>query len=121
MVAPDTWSGYGGVINRGPIPAVARGSDGSNSGVHVGSVLRIAVIGRQKFQWYLSFQALMMASAAERSSRANRRALSVSHVERELVDEPARHGVVVRRWIRLPVRRRVCLVVSACGAVYLAE
>src|SRR5262245_21511195 len=55
-VAPDTWSGYGGVISAGPIPATATGSAGLNSGVQVGSdsvaglpssANRIAVIGRQ--------------------------------------------------------------------------
>jgi hypothetical protein len=39
---------------------------------------RIAVIGRQKFQWYLSFQTLISASAELRSSSAKRRALSVT-------------------------------------------
>ena len=65
---------------------VATGVDGSNSGVHVGSASvarfpslaasRIAVIGRQKFQWYLSFQQPIAASAAARFSIAKSRALS---------------------------------------------
>jgi hypothetical protein len=37
---------------------------------------RIAVIGRQKFQWYLLSQQPIAASAAARFSIANRRALS---------------------------------------------
>jgi hypothetical protein len=38
----------------------------------------IAVIGRQKFQWYLLFQLPIAASAAARSAIANIRALSVA-------------------------------------------
>src|SRR4051812_47693485 len=84
-VAPDGWSGYGGVTNAGPTPAIDGSSDGSNNGFQLGaatvsglpsvSAPRIAAIGRQKLQWYLSFQALMIASAAVRSIIANMRAL----------------------------------------------
>src|SRR5512133_2338530 len=90
-VAPDGCSGYGGPVSSvgGPTPMIAGSvTEGSNSGFHVASwsvaalpsisAFRIAVIGRQKFQWYLSFQALISASAELRSSSANRRALSVT-------------------------------------------
>jgi len=91
-VAPEGWSGYGGVISAGcETPPIAGSSDGSNSGVHVGSATvaglaslsacRIAVIGRQKFQWYLSFHAAISASAELRSSRAKSRALSLTSSE----------------------------------------
>ena len=59
---------------------------GSNSGTHVGSALvagfpslaasLIAVIGRQKLQYALSFQQPIAPSAAARSVIANSRALS---------------------------------------------
>src|SRR5438132_4189123 len=85
-VAPDGWSGYGGVLSAGPTPPITGDKDGSNSGVQVGSAIvsglpsmsacRIADHGRHMFQWYLSFHALMMASAALRLSSASRRALS---------------------------------------------
>src|SRR5947208_13608303 len=85
-VWPDGWSGYGGVTNAGPAPPIEAGSDGSKSGVQPAafvvsglpsvSAFLIAVIGRQNRQWYLSFQVLMIASAAFRSIIANSRALS---------------------------------------------
>ena len=66
----------------------ATGVAGSNSGSHAGSATvaglpspsasRIAVIGRQKLQWYLSFQQPIAASAAARLVTANIRALSAS-------------------------------------------
>ena len=65
---------------------MATGVAGSNSGVHVGSAMvarfpslaasRMAVIGRQVFQWYLLFQQPIAASAAARFSLAKSRALS---------------------------------------------
>src|SRR5436190_19613955 len=86
-VWPDGWSGYGGVINAAGIaPAIEAGSDGSKSGVQPAasvvsglpsvSAFLIAVIGRQNRQWYLSFQALMIASASCRSIIAHRRTLT---------------------------------------------
>src|SRR3954452_622576 len=78
---PEGWSGNGGVTSAG---GVATCVDGSNSGAHVGSASvagfpslaasRMAVMGRQKFQWYLSFQQPIAASAAAMFSIANSRA-----------------------------------------------
>src|SRR3982751_5735199 len=86
VVAPDGCSGYGGVINAGPAPPIEAGSDGSKSGVQPASFVvpglpsvsafLIAALGRKKLQWYLSFQALMIASAAFRSIMAKSKALS---------------------------------------------
>src|SRR3954447_14073917 len=80
---PDGYSGNGGVTSAG---GAATGVAGSKSGVPVGSATgaglpslsasRMAVIGRQVFQWYLLFQHPIAASAAARFSIANRRALS---------------------------------------------
>src|SRR4051794_32694496 len=60
---PDGCSGNGGVTSGGP---EATGVERSNNGVHSVSAVvaglpssaasRMAVIGRQAFQWYLSFQ-----------------------------------------------------------------
>src|SRR5262245_32184118 len=59
----EGWSGNGGVASGG---GAMTGVAGSNSGVQLGSASvaglpsvsasRIAVIGRQNVQWYLSFQ-----------------------------------------------------------------
>ena len=79
---PAGWSGKPGVTSGVPNCGVA----GSNSGVHAGSAVvaglpslsasRIAVIGRQNFQWYLLCQQPIAPSAAARFSVANRRALA---------------------------------------------
>jgi hypothetical protein len=68
---PDGWSGKGGVPSGGVV-----GVDGSKSGVHAGSATvaglpsvsasRMAAIGRQNCQRYLSFQQLIAPSAAAR-------------------------------------------------------
>src|SRR4051794_16811986 len=80
---PEGCSGNGGVTSPG---GEATGVAGSNKGVHDGlaavsglpsvSASRMAVIGRQKFQWYLLFQQPIAASAAARLVMASRRALS---------------------------------------------
>ena len=80
---PEGYSGNGGVTSAG---GAATGVDGSNSGVQFGSASvarlpslaasRMAVMGRQVFQWYLLFQQPIAASAAARFSVANSRALS---------------------------------------------
>src|SRR3954454_15681373 len=82
---PDGWSGNGGVTRAG---GAATGVAGSNSGSQSGSgsvaglpspaASRMAVTGRQKFQWYLSFQQPIAAAAAARFVIANSRALSAS-------------------------------------------
>src|SRR6476469_161095 len=70
---PDKWSEYGGV-----------GRYGSQAGSPMVFALpslspcRIAVIGRQKPQYTLSFQQLMMVSAVARCSIAKYRACSTS-------------------------------------------
>src|SRR3954452_13760182 len=80
---PEGYSGNGGVTSAG---GAATGVDGSNSGVQVGSgsvgrvpslaASRIAVMGRQEFQWYLLFQQPIAASAGPKFSVANSRAVS---------------------------------------------
>src|SRR5215218_6760828 len=99
VVAPDGCSGYGGVISAGPVPPIVGSSEGSNIGVQLGSATvfgfpsmsacRIAVIGRQKFPWYLSLQVVIRASAAVRSSMANRRALSLTPSPRWVMNRRA--------------------------------
>ena len=69
---PEGWSGKGGVASGVPFWTV----DGSNSGSQPGSASvfglpslaasRIAVIGRQKFQWYLSSKQPIAPSAPAR-------------------------------------------------------
>src|SRR5262245_26828107 len=82
QVCPDGWSGKPGVTSGGP----ETGMDGSKSGSQAGSASvaglpslaasRSAVIGRQKLQWYLSFQQPIEPSAPARFVIASRRALS---------------------------------------------
>src|SRR4051794_31646228 len=82
---PEGCSGNGGVTSAG---GLATGVERSNSGAQVGSAVVagfassaaswIAVIGRQAFQWYLSFQQPIAASAAARLVAANSRALSAA-------------------------------------------
>ena len=78
---PDGWSGNGGVLSGGTV-----GVAGSNNDLQAGSATvagfpsvsasRIAAIGRQKFQWNLSFQQLIAPSAAARCALPNRRAVA---------------------------------------------
>src|SRR5215216_3796189 len=67
---PEGWDGYGAVRS-----ALQDGS-GSVPGLPSSAARGIAFHGRQKSQWYLSFQQLIDASAAVRFSIANKRALS---------------------------------------------
>ena len=79
---PDGCSGKPGVTSGVPNCGVA----GSNNGVHAGSASvaglpsvsasRIAVIGRQNFQWYLLSQQPIAPSAEAKLALANRRAVS---------------------------------------------
>src|SRR5919202_571623 len=81
QLCPDGWSGNGGVDSGGTV-----GVDGSNNGFHAGSASVagfpslsaswIASIGRQKFQWNLSFQQPIAPSAAARLVIAYRRAFA---------------------------------------------
>jgi hypothetical protein len=102
---PEGCSGNGGVTSAG---GVATGVDGSNSGVHVGSAevaafpslaaSRMAVIGRQKFQWYLSFQQPIAASAAARFPVAKSRALSTMSSCRRLASVRSTRFQKPKRW-----------------------
>src|SRR5262245_19515786 len=68
---PDGWSGNGGVARGGVVAVSAANSDsqfGSATvfGLPSVSASRIAALGRQKCQKYLSFQQAIAASAAAR-------------------------------------------------------
>src|SRR5215207_3109853 len=73
---PEGWDGYGAVRS-----AVQDGS-GSVAGLPSSAARGIAFHGRQKSQWYLSFQQLIPASAAVRFCIANKRALSARSTAR---------------------------------------
>jgi hypothetical protein len=74
-------------IAVGEMAAAAMLAEGHDGRAVIGCTFGSGLLGvwqplanprRQKFQWYLSFQVLMSASAALRSSIANRRALSLT-------------------------------------------
>ncbi len=67
----DGWSGNGGVAKSGSQPG-----SGSVAGLPSPAASWIAVTGRQKRQWYLSFQQPMTPSAMAMFAVANKRALS---------------------------------------------
>src|SRR4029078_2152676 len=72
QLCPETHSGYGAVISAVQVGSVVVAAFPSSN------VVVIAFHGRQKSKWYLSFQQLMIASAAPRFSSASSLALSAA-------------------------------------------
>ena len=77
----------------------------------------IAFQGRQKSQWYLSFQQLIAASATTRFCIANSRALSVrpiSHGFPSASRDPIRSTIAAPKWISVSI---ACSMIDRSGAL----